>query len=162
MSGLGSSSWAVGPAPPAAGLAVSGNAGLGPRRWLIEHGPWLLTALGALAYLMLKPPSGDLAAQLYRADLFARHGFVLWDGQWYGGHHMLDYSVLLPPLGALLGVRMVGALTAVASAVLFAGIVRRHFDGVATAGGGAAAGCGAAAVPSGGAGAVPSATQARR
>jgi hypothetical protein len=84
-------------------------------------------ALLGLVYLFLAPPSGDLAAQLYRVDLFARHGFVIWDGQWYGGHHMLDYSVLLPPLGSIVGVRVLHALSAVASTALFAMIVQRHF-----------------------------------
>ena len=28
----------------------------------------------------------DLAAQVFRADLFRRYGFVLWNSQWFGGH----------------------------------------------------------------------------
>ncbi len=48
----------------------------------------------AAVYLVLAPPSADLAAQDYRADL----GLVLWDNGWYGGHHMPGYSVLFPPL----------------------------------------------------------------
>ena len=35
---------------------------------------------------------------------------MLWDNGWYGGHHMPGYSVLFPPLAALLGPRVVGAL----------------------------------------------------
>ena len=31
------------------------------------------------------PASADLAAQLYRADVFTDRGFAIWDGQWYGG-----------------------------------------------------------------------------
>ena len=69
---------------------------------------------------MLAPPSADLAAQEYRADL----GLVLWDNGWYGGHHMPGYSVLFPPLAALLGPRLVGALSAVAAAWLFERLVR--------------------------------------
>ena len=65
------------------------------------------------AYLVLAPPSADLAAQDYRADL----GLVLWDNGWYGGHHMPGYSVLFPPLAALLGPRLVGALSAVGGRV---------------------------------------------
>ncbi len=88
---------------------------------------WLLAALLAAIYLIVQPASADLAAQVYRADLFAHHGFVLWDSAWYSGHHIPGYSVLFPPLGALLGVRVVGALCAVGSAALFERLAHEHF-----------------------------------
>ncbi len=44
---------------------------------------------------------------------------------WYGGHHTPGYSVLFPPLGALLGPEPAGALAAVAAAALFAALVPR-------------------------------------
>lgn len=81
---------------------------------------WALALVPALAYLVAAPPSADLAAQAYRADL----GLVLWDNGWYAGHHMPGYSVLFPPLAALLGPRLVGALSAVAAAALFERLVR--------------------------------------
>jgi hypothetical protein len=81
---------------------------------------WPLAALLAVAYLLAAPSSADLAAQDYRANL----GLVLWDNGWYGGHHMPGYSVLFPPLAALLGPRVVGALSAVAAAWLFEQLVR--------------------------------------
>jgi hypothetical protein len=87
--------------------------------------PWWLPALGLLAVLLLAwllaaPRTPDLAAQVYRADLFGRAGMVVWDARWYGGHDMLGYSLLFPPLGSLLGVRVVGVLAALASTLLFA------------------------------------------
>ena len=86
------------------------------RSWTPRDVPaWALAAVLAAAYLVLAPPSADLAAQDYRATL----GLVLWDYGWYGGHHMPGYSVLFPPLAALLGPRLVGALSAVAAAWLF-------------------------------------------
>ena len=72
---------------------------------------------------MLAPPSADLAAQEYRADSRPRS---LWDNGWYGGHHMPGYSVLFPPLAALLGPRLVGALSAVGAAWLFERLVARR------------------------------------
>ncbi len=66
---------------------------------------------------------------MYRTNLFADHGFVLWDSAWYGGHHVPGYSILFPPLAALLGVRVVGALSAVISAALFERLAREHFGG---------------------------------
>jgi hypothetical protein len=92
-----------------------------PRSWTARAVPaWALAAVVAGAYLVLAPPSADLAAQDYRAAL----GLVLWDNGWYGGHHMPGYSVLFPPLAALLGPRLVGALSAVAAAWLFERLVR--------------------------------------
>src|SRR2546423_14014196 len=75
----------------------------------------LATALAA-AYLLIAPQSADLAAQVYRAGLFHRAGWLLWDNAWYGGHPLLGYSVLLPPLGAPLRVPLARALSVVAPA----------------------------------------------
>jgi hypothetical protein len=92
-----------------------------PRSWTPRAVPaWALAAVVAAAYLVLDPPSADLAAQEYRASL----GLVLWDNGWYGGHHMPGYSVLFPPLASLLGPRLVGALSAVAAAWVFERLVR--------------------------------------
>lgn len=80
----------------------------------------------ALALLMLlwSPPVGDLAAQVFRAELFERAGLAIWNGSWYGGHYTLTYSFLFPPLAALLGPQVVGGLAVVASAYLFDRLVR--------------------------------------
>jgi len=93
--------------------------------------PWLLAAILAVAWLIFAPDTPDLAAQVYRAGLFEREGFTLFNANWYGGHHTPAYSILFPPLGALLGVRVVGVLAAVASAALFERIARHHFGAVA-------------------------------
>jgi len=94
-----------------------------PRSWTPSVGAvpaWAVALVPAVAYLLAAPSSADLAAQEYRADL----GLVLWDNGWYAGHHMPGYSVLFPPLAALLGPRLVGALSAVAAAALFERLVR--------------------------------------
>jgi hypothetical protein len=86
-----------------------------------------IAAALAAAYLITRPSSLDLAAQAFRAGLFTSHGFLFWNDYWYGGHYLLGYSVLFPPLGALLGTRVTGALAAVATAALFAAIVHRRY-----------------------------------
>ena len=80
----------------------------------------------ALAVLMLlwSPPVGDLAAQVFRTELFQQAGLAIWNGSWYGGHYTLTYSVLFPPLAALLGPQIVGGLAVVSSAYLFDRLVR--------------------------------------
>jgi hypothetical protein len=83
-----------------------------------------LSSALALAMLLWSPPVGDLAAQVFRAELFQRAGLAIWNGSWYGGHYTLTYSVLFPPLAALLGPQVVGTLSVVSSAYLFDRLVR--------------------------------------
>jgi hypothetical protein len=85
----------------------------------VARRPWLITAVFAIAFGLLAPRTGDEAAAYFRAHLFQREGFALWDAQWFGGHNLPGYSILFPPLGAALGVRMVGVLSSIAAAVLF-------------------------------------------
>jgi hypothetical protein len=93
--------------------------------------PWAMALSVALPlaalYLALAPPSGDLATATYRSDLFARAGFTLWDNGWYGGHYLPGYSLLAPALGALVGERLLLALSAVASAGMFSLLAKRTF-----------------------------------
>ncbi|HEU4706959.1 MAG TPA: hypothetical protein VFS64_07220 [Solirubrobacterales bacterium] len=83
-----------------------------------------LSSLLALAMLLWSPPVGDLAAQVFRTELFQRAGLAIWNGSWYGGHYTLTYSLLFPPLAALIGPQLVGSLAVVASSYLFDRLVR--------------------------------------
>jgi hypothetical protein len=99
--------------------------------WLV---PVAVTAALCGLYLALDLHPVDLAASTYRAHLFGDHGFVLWNGNWYGGHYTLSYSVLAPPLTWLLGPVPLSIASAIASAALFQVIARRHFGRSALAG----------------------------
>jgi hypothetical protein len=83
-----------------------------------------LSSLLALLMLIWSPPVGDLAAQVFRTELFQRAGLAIWNGSWYGGHYTLTYSLLFPPLAALLGPQLVGTGAVVASSYLFDRLVR--------------------------------------
>jgi hypothetical protein len=83
-----------------------------------------LSSLLALLMLIWSPPVGDLAAQVFRTELFQRAGLAIWNGSWYGGHYTLTYSLLFPPLAALLGPQVVGTGAVVASSYLFDRLVR--------------------------------------
>jgi hypothetical protein len=98
-----------------------------PRPRAAALGPVLIAGTIGLAYVLLNIRSADLAAHEFRADLFGREGFTIWNGNWYGGHHTVGYSVLFPPLGWLLGPKVVGALALAAAAGAFALLVERHF-----------------------------------
>ncbi|MEU4816559.1 hypothetical protein AB0N38_13060 [Micromonospora aurantiaca] len=79
----------------------------------------------AVLYLTLPATGSDLSAQVARAGFFADHGAALVDLRWYGGVHPWGYSLVSPPLMALLGVRVTGALALLASATAFAALLVR-------------------------------------
>ncbi len=90
-----------------------------------------LSATLASALLAWNPQVGDLAAQVFRTELFQDTGLAIWNGSWYGGHYTLTYSVLFPPLASLLGPQLVGLLSVVASSYLFDRLVRQRWGEVA-------------------------------
>jgi hypothetical protein len=98
--------------------------------------PWALALATAtpltIAYLIVQPPSGDLAAATYRGEVFSHAGLTLWDNGWYGGHYLPGYSVFAPALGALVGERLLLGLCTIAAAGLF-GVIVQHFFGIAGA-----------------------------
>ncbi|QLQ37155.1 hypothetical protein [Micromonospora robiginosa] len=79
----------------------------------------------ATLYLILPATGSDLSAQVARAGFFAAHGSAPVDLRWYGGVHPWGYSLVSPPLMALLGVRPTGALALLASATAFAALLVR-------------------------------------
>ncbi len=88
----------------------------------------LATALALLlAWALAAPRTPDLAAAAYRVDLFKHVGFAIYDEHWYAGHDLPGYSVLFPPLAWLLGLRVVGALSVLASVACFEGVARPVF-----------------------------------
>jgi hypothetical protein len=77
-----------------------------------------------LLWSLRQPRTADLAAQVYRADLFHRVGWVLWDNDWFDGHVLPGYSLLTPWLMAKLGVSLTGLIAAAVTTLAFAAIVR--------------------------------------
>jgi hypothetical protein len=88
---------------------------------------WPLTALGAALWLIAGPPTPDLAAHEYRAAVARRIGMGVWEQGWYGGHHLPGYSVLMPPLAALLSPQLVAAVAVVVAAWCFERLARDHW-----------------------------------
>src|SRR4029453_5206106 len=78
-----------------------------PPPWY-RRGDWwrLAPVLAALAfaavYLIWQPRLTDMAPHTFRAKLFGKEGFTIWNGQWYGGHHTPAYSIISPPIAWLL------------------------------------------------------------
>jgi hypothetical protein len=69
----------------------------------------------------------DVAAQVYRVNAFRHSGFTLWDFQWYGGHWTLNYSVLYPPMAALVTVPVLTVASAALAALSFDRLVGRRY-----------------------------------
>src|SRR5918911_435204 len=84
---------------------------------------WVVGAFICLYCWLLAPATSDLAAAVFRSDLFDLHGVLIYNAQWYGGHHLPAYSLLSPPLGALFGTRFVGALSTFGAVVAVERIV---------------------------------------
>src|SRR2546423_8836932 len=98
-----------------------------PREW-VEGWPSLVTVFavaGALALLAvcLGWRGSDLPAQVFRAELVRRDGFVAWNSQWFGGHAMLTYSVLAPTFAMVTGPVALRPVSGVASAMIFGRIL---------------------------------------
>ncbi|MBO4205405.1 hypothetical protein [Micromonospora echinofusca] len=89
----------------------------------------LVSAVGAVVlgavYLALPIMGSDLSAQVARAGFFAEHGAAPVDLRWYGGVHAFGYSLVSPPVMALLGVRPTGVLALVVASAAFAALLVR-------------------------------------
>ncbi|GIE51132.1 hypothetical protein Ani05nite_46660 [Amorphoplanes nipponensis] len=83
------------------------------------------SVLLSVAYLLAPAMGTDLAAQQARAEFFAGHGWAPVDFGWYGGVGQFGYSLLTAPLGALIGMRLLGALASVAASVAFGWLLWR-------------------------------------
>jgi hypothetical protein len=95
------------------------------RRALVHpYAPVVGAALAGIAYLAIRPATADMAAHAFRAWLFDTEGMTVWNAQWYGGHHVLGYSMLFAPLAAWPGPAWVGALGAVAATGAFTPLAR--------------------------------------
>jgi hypothetical protein len=87
----------------------------------------LIAAALAAVWLLVDPRTPDLAAQVYRVDLFREQGFAVWDLRWYAGHALPGYSLLFPALALLLGMRAIAAIAVVLSALLGERLLRDAF-----------------------------------
>ena len=80
----------------------------------------------AIVWALWQPPVRDLAGHLFRMDQYEAVGWHVWNNHWYGGHHTPGYSILFPPVAALLGIGLTGVLAATSAAGCFAALVHRH------------------------------------
>jgi len=101
------------------------DVGAGPRPSAVAL-PSFLAALVAAVVVLFGWHGSDLPNQVYRVTLFHRYGLLTFDTFWYGGHYFFTYSVLTPILAGTVGLRVLGAASAVAATVAYAHLARRH------------------------------------
>ncbi len=112
---------------PAAPRTPSLSAPFDARGLLWWLAPTLVAASLAAVYVIISPSSVDLAAHLFRAQMFREQGFAVWNNYWYSGNAVLGYSVLFPAVSAALTPQLAAALAATGTATVFTVLARRHF-----------------------------------
>lgn len=87
-------------------------------------GVGLAAALCAV-WLLLPPTGSDLSAQVAHAEFASKYLWHPVNFQWFGGTSWLGYSILVPPLMAVVGVQAVGVLATVSSSGLLGLLMTR-------------------------------------
>jgi hypothetical protein len=95
---------------------------------LVRRRPEIVTAVLCAAVLVAGVRGPDLPAQNYRVWLLRTHGLIIFDSHWYAGHTLPGYSLLFPPLAAVVGPRLLGALACVAATAAFTRLLRGRRD----------------------------------
>ena len=98
----------------------------GSRGWR-RAAPVLLAGALGLVYVLVSPPSGDLATHMFRTRLFSEDPFGIWNNFWYSGHYVVGYSLLFPAASAALTPQIAAALSVVGTAALFERLAHRRF-----------------------------------
>jgi hypothetical protein len=81
---------------------------------LVRH-PWALTLFLGFLVIALDLRGPDLPAQYFRTWVARTAGPVAFNNQWYDGHSLPGYSVLFPPIAAVLGARSTGLIACTAT-----------------------------------------------
>jgi hypothetical protein len=92
---------------------------------VVRGHPEIVTAVLCAVILAVGIRGPDLPAQNYRVWLLRHHGLVVFDSHWYAGHTLPGYSLLFPPLAAVIGARLLGALSCVAATAALTRLLRR-------------------------------------
>jgi len=94
------------------------------RSRLSNHSPALAVAAATAVIGIAGLRGADYPAHYVRAIVWERAGGAVWSNVWYAGHPTLPYSVLAPPLMALLGPFAVVASGSIAATAIFSALTR--------------------------------------
>lgn len=93
--------------------AGAGGSSVASRAWwyrLVAPG---VAAVSVFVVVAAGWRGADWPAQIFRIETFRADGFTVWNNYWYGGHHSVGYSVLLPPLAVAFGTTAVALVSAI-------------------------------------------------
>lgn len=96
---------------------------------------WLPVVVVAVATVVVAAAGvrgADYPAHFLRAELWERFGFGVWNMYWYGGHPTPTYSVITPPVAALVGPVAVAGASSALAAYACSRLVSACFPGRAT------------------------------
>lgn len=93
-------------------------------RWTGWVAP-VLAGVVATVVLVAQWKGADWPAQVFRIEMFRRDGLTIWNNHWYGGHHSIGYSLLMPALGATFGGGRVAVVAAVVATWALQEVLRR-------------------------------------
>jgi hypothetical protein len=94
--------------------------------------PCLVVTLAWLAVAVSGIRGADYPAHSLRALLWERSGLGVWNTYWYGGHPTPTYSLLSPPVTALLGPMAVAGIGSVVATYAFARLMCELLPGPTT------------------------------
>src|ERR1700757_3902209 len=100
---------------PAGGIAL--------RLRVVHTSTVLLAVLAGALIVTLARWGVDWPAQEFRAWIAGHDGLSLWTMRWYSGSALPGYSVLYPPLAAVLGAGTVGVVACVAITWSASGVI---------------------------------------
>ena len=81
----------------------------------------VVAAAAGMAIVLLARWGPDWPAQEFRAWIAAHDGMTMWTSRWYAGSALPGYSVLYPPVAAVLGAGATGLVSTIAAAWAAAG-----------------------------------------
>lgn len=90
--------------------------------------PCATAAIGGAAILLSGVRGADYPAQFLRASLWDDGGPAIWNFYWYTGHSTPAYSVLAPPLAALVGPVLLACLASLVATYCFSSLTDDLLD----------------------------------
>ena len=96
----------------------------------------LVVVAGSLAVVVTGVRGADYPGQYLRAELWREAGFTVWNNYWYGGHPIINYSLITPALMGVFGPLVVGIVASIIATACFTDLLRTTLPELSTRWGG--------------------------
>lgn len=88
--------------------------------------PVVVAVVGVSVIWLSGIRGADYPAHLLRAELWRQAGVSVWNFHWYGGHSTPTYSVIVPPLTALVGAFTITSVASILATWWFSSVLLSH------------------------------------